>query len=135
MKTTTISIATLIGFTCSYFMNLTMEFAEQYLAVVAVMLLDGFFGVIKGIKTEGFQTRKAIKVLKTLFTWILILTGVLMIEKGFPGTWWLSETIITPFIVFQLMSALKNASLAGFIQNELLNEILDRIDNHKGKRK
>ena len=135
MKTTTISIATLVGFTCSYFMNLTMEFAEQYLAVVAVMLLDGFFGVIKGIKTEGFQTRKAIKVLKTLFTWILILTGVLMIEKGFPGTWWLSETIITPFIVFQLMSALKNASLAGFIQNELLNEILDRIDNHKGKRK
>jgi phage-related holin len=135
MKTTTISIATLIGFTCSYFMNLTMEFAEQYLAVVAVMLLDGFFGVIKGIKTEGFQTRKAIKVLKTLFTWILILTGVLMIEKGFPGTWWLSETIITPFIVFQLMSALKNASLAGFIQNELLNEILDRIDNHKGARK
>ena len=116
-------------------MNLTMEFAEQYLAVVAVMLLDGFFGVIKGIKTEGFQTRKAIKVLKTLFTWILILTGVLMIEKGFPGTWWLSETIITPFIVFQLMSALKNASLAGFIQNELLNEILDRIDNHKGARK
>jgi len=135
MKTTTISIATLVGFTCSYFMNLTMEFAEQYLAVVAVMLLDGFFGVIKGIKTEGFQTRKAIKVLKTLFTWVLILTGVLMIEKGFPGTWWLSETIITPFIVFQLMSALKNASLVGFIQNELLNEILDRIDNHKGKRK
>ena len=135
MKTTTVSIATAIGFTCSYFLELTMEFAEQYLAVVAVMLLDGFFGVIKGIKTEGFQTRKAIKVLKTLFTWILILTGILMIEKGFPGTWWLSETIITPFIVFQLMSALKNASLAGFIQNELLNEILDRIDNHKGKRK
>ena len=135
MKTTTVSIATAIGFTCSYFLELTMEFAEQYLAVVAVMLLDGFFGVIKGIKTEGFQTRKAIKVLKTLFTWILILTGILMIEKGFPGTWWLSETIITPFIVFQLMSALKNASLAGFIQNELLNEILDRIDNHKGARK
>jgi len=135
MKTTTVSIATAIGFTCSYFLELTMEFAEQYLAVVAVMLLDGFFGVIKGIKTEGFQTRKAIKVLKTLFTWVLILTGILMIEKGFPGTWWLSETIITPFIVFQLMSALKNASLAGFIQNELLNEILDRIDNHKGKRK
>lgn len=135
MKTTVLATSTTVGFICAYFLNLTMEFAEQYLAVVAVMLLDGFFGVIKGMKFEGFQTRKAIKVLKTLFTWILILTVILMIEKGFNGTWWLSETIVTPFIVFQLMSALKNASLAGFIQNDLLNNILDKIDNHKGNRK
>jgi hypothetical protein len=37
-------------------------------------------------------------------------------------------------MVFQMVSALKNASMAGFIKNELLNEILDRIDSHKGKR-
>jgi len=135
MKTPIIAASTTVGFVCSYFMNLTMENAEQYLAVVAVMLLDGFFGVIKGVKTEGFQTRKALKVLQTLFTWILILTSILMIEQGFSGTSWLSETIITPFIVFQLLSALKNASLAGFIKNELLNEILDRFDKHKGQRK
>jgi phage-related holin len=135
MKTTIIATSTSVGFICAYFLNLTLENAEQYLAVVAVMLLDGFFGVIKGIKTEGFQTRKALKVLQTIFTWIIILTSILMIERGFPGTGWLSETIITPFIVFQLLSALKNASLAGFIQNELLNEILDRFDKHKGKRK
>lgn len=135
MKTPVIAASTTVGFVCSYFMNLTMENAEQYLAVVAVMLLDGFFGVIKGVKTEGFQTRKALKVLQTLFTWILILTSILMIEQGFSGTSWLSETIITPFIVFQLLSALKNASLAGFIKNELLNEILDRFDKHKGQRK
>jgi phage-related holin len=135
MKTTIIATSTSVGFICAYFLNLTLENAEQYLAVVAVMLLDGFFGVIKGIKTEGFQTRKALKVLQTIFTWIIILTYILMIERGFPGTGWLSETIITPFIVFQLLSALKNASLAGFIQNELLNEILDRFDKHKGKRK
>lgn len=135
MKTPVIVASTTVGFVCSYFMNLTMENAEQYLAVVAVMLLDGFFGVIKGVKTEGFQTRKALKVLQTLFTWIVILTSILMIERGFQGTSWLSETIITPFIVFQLLSALKNASLAGFIKNELLNEILDRFDKHKGQRK
>lgn len=135
MKTTIIATSTSVGFICAYFLNLTMENAEQYLAVVAVMLLDGFFGVIKGIKTEGFQTRKALKVLQTIFAWVIILTSILIIEKGFPGTSWLSETIITPFIVFQLLSALKNASLAGFIKNELLNEILDRFDKHKGKRK
>jgi hypothetical protein len=37
-------------------------------------------------------------------------------------------------MVFQLISALKNASMAGFIKVGLLNEILDRIDKHKGIR-
>ena len=58
-----------------------------------------------------------------------------MVEKGFVGTGWLSEAIIIPFIVLQLISALKNASMAGFIKAEELNKILDRIDNHKGSRK
>jgi hypothetical protein len=97
-------------------------------------LLDGFFGVIAGVKREGFKTYKALKVLKSLVAWEVILTAILMIENGFTGTGWLSETIIPPFIVFQLMSALKNASMAGFIKNELLNIILDKIDKHKGDR-
>ena len=131
----TIAGSASIGFICSYFMDLTMENAEQYLAVASVLLLDGFFGVIAGIKREGFKTYKALKVLKSLATWEIVLTVILMIEKGFNGTSWLSETVITPFIVFQLMSALKNASMAGLIKNELLNVILDKIDKHKGDRK
>ena len=58
----------------------------------------------------------------------------LMVEKGFAGTYWLSETILVPFVIFQLMSTLKNASLAGFIKLEVLNNILDKFDNHKGTR-
>ena len=46
----------------------------------------------------------------------------------------MSETIIIPFLIFQLISALKNASMAGFIKMDLLNQILDKIDNHKGIR-
>lgn len=111
-----------------------MDNAEQFLAISAVVLLDGFFGVIAGVKREGFKTYKALNVLKSLFTWIIILTCLLMVEKGFAGTSWLSETIIVPFIIFQLMSALKNASMSGFIKNELLNIILDKIDKHKGER-
>jgi hypothetical protein len=125
---------TVLSFLLAYFLELSMANAEQFLAIVAVLLLDGFFGMIAGIKREGFKTYKALKVLKSIFTWELILTAILMIEKGFPGTGWLSETIVTPFIVFQLMSALKNASMAGFIQNDLLNLILDKIDKHKGDR-
>jgi len=133
MKITIASIAG-VGFLCSYFLQLTMENVEQYLAIAAVLLLDGFFGIIAGTKKEGFKTYKSLRVLKSITTWELILTAILMVEKGFMGTWWLSETIIAPFIAFQLISALKNASMAGFIKNELLNIILDKIDKHKGLR-
>ena len=44
------------------------------------------------------------------------------------------ETFIIPFILFQLISALKNASLVGLIDIHLLNIILDKIDRHKGVR-
>lgn len=128
------AISALCGFMGSYFMDLTANNTEQYLAVICVMLLDGFFGIIAGIKREGFKTYKALRVLKNIFAWELILTVILSIELGFTGTGWLSETILAPFLVFQLISALKNASMAGFIKNELLNEILDRIDKHKGER-
>ena len=57
-----------------------------------------------------------------------------MIEKGFVGAGWLSEVIVIPFMVLQLISALKNASMAGLIKTEELNKILDRIDKHKGFR-
>lgn len=130
-----IGVSALCGFMGSYFMNLTADNTEQYLALVAVVLLDGFFGLIAGIKREGFKTYKAVKVLKTLFAWVLILTVILSVELGFKGTSWLSETILMPFIVFQLISALKNASMSGFIKTELLNKILDKIDQHKGERK
>ena len=124
-----------MSFMCSYFMELTMGNIEQYLALIAVVFVDGFFGIVAGVKREGFQTRKAVRVLQRAIMWIVFLTVILMVEKGFAGTGWLSETIIVPFIVLQLLSALKNASMSGFIKAEELNKILDRIDNHKGQRK
>ena len=131
----TAAVSTTMSFICSYFMELYMGNAEQYLALIAIVFIDGFFGIAAGIKREGFQTRKAVRVLKRAIAWVVFLTGILMVEKGFAGTAWLSETVIVPFIVLQLISALKNASMAGFIKAEELNQILDRIDNHKGKRK
>ena len=114
-------LSSVCAFCGSYLMNITMGNAEQYMAVMLVLLLDGFFGIIAGVKREGFKTYKALKVLKNIFAWVLILTAILSIELGFKGTSWLSETILAPFMVFQMVSALKNASMAGFIKNELLN--------------
>ena len=136
MKTSTLflSITATLTFMCSYFMELTMSNAEQYLALVAVVFIDGFFGIAAGIKREGFQTRKAVKVLQRLVTWIAFLTVILMVERGFEGTSWLSETIIVPFILLQLLSALKNASMVGLIKSADLKKVLDKIDLHKGER-
>jgi len=128
------SISMTTAFVCSYFMEITMQNAEQYLAITALIFADGFFGVIAGVKREGFKTYKAVKILKNLLFWIIFLTVILGIEANFSGTFWLSETIITPLIIFQLISALKNASMAGFVKIDELNRILDKIDKHKGER-
>ena len=140
MKTTSIttilySASTVLAFICTYFFNMAMANSEQYLALVGVVMTDGFFGVIAGTKREGFKTFKALKVLQTMVVWIIFLTILLVIENGFPGTGWLSETILLPFIIFQIVSAIKNASMAGLIDGKLLIEILDKIDLHKGSRK
>jgi hypothetical protein len=130
-----VSSTTTLSFICTYFLNLTIHNADQYLALVAVVMLDGFFGVIAGCKREGFKTYKALKVLQTLVIWIMFLSTLLIVEQGYPGTSWLSETILFPFLFFQIISALKNASMSGFIEAQLLTNILDKIDLHKGERK
>jgi|TARA_R100000084_G_C4647853_1_gene147845 phage-related holin len=135
MKTSIISAATTCAFICSYFLGLALDNAEQFLAVACVVLLDGFFGIIAGIKREGFKTYKAIKVLRTLVLWWVILGVILAVEKGFVGTGWLSETVVVPFLIFQLISALKNASLSGWIQLDVLSKILEKIDQHKETKK
>ena len=129
-----LSISTTMSFICTYFFNLTMTYSEQYLALIAVVFLDGFFGVIAGARREGFKTFKALSVIRTAAVWCMFLTVILLVEQGFKGTGWLSETILIPFVIFQLISALKNASMCGFIKADVLNQILDRIDNHKGTR-
>ncbi len=137
MKTSlliTLSLTTACAFIGSYFMNLTANNIEQYLSVAFVIFADGFFGVWAGVKREGFKTFKALSVLKTLIFWTVMLSAILTIEKGFTGTAWLSETIIAPFLVFQLISILKNASMVGVVKNELLTQILDKLDKHKGQR-
>ena len=131
MKTTILATTAALSFICSYFLNLAMGNADQYLAIVAVIFMDGFFGIIAGIKREGFKTYKAIKVLKTLVAWVITLSVLLIVEQGFKGTAWLSETILIPLIVFQLISSLKNAADGGLIKNELLIQILEKVDQHK----
>ena len=45
-----LTATTTMSFLFSYFMELTLGNAEQFLGVACVVLLDGFFGIIAGIK-------------------------------------------------------------------------------------
>jgi len=125
MKTTSTGIilsASATGaFICSYFMNLTLDNVEQYVALVSVLLVDGFFGVWAGAKREGFKTFKALKVLKSLFFWVLLLTAVLTIEKAFLGTEWLSETILI-LLAFNAMVE-KHIELKSILRKMFLMDI------------
>ncbi len=128
------TILTGMSFIASYFYDLALAEYPQYIAVISVVFIDGIFGIIAGTKREGFKTFKAISVLRTAIVWVLFLTVLLSVEKGFNGVGWISETVMIPLIIFQLISALKNASMAGYIKSELVNDILDKIDKHKGTR-
>lgn len=121
----------MLSFVTSYFFEITLKYWDQYTSISFVIMLDGFFGIISGCKREGFKTYKALRILKSLFSWLLIMFTVLMIEKTYPLMFWLSECFFVPIIVFYLISALKNASDAGLVRNELVRKIMDKIDQHK----
>jgi len=131
----TLTVSTLLAFIGSYFLDLTSTNSEKYLAVCVVIFADGFFGILAGMKREGFMTNKAIKIVKTFFFWMIVLSLVLTVQKSFDIGTWLSQTIIAPFLVFQIISILKNASMSGSLNNKILDQILDKIDLHKGSSK
>ena len=43
-----VAMTSLCTYLCTYFFNLSMEYSEQYLAVIAVLWLDGVFGIWAG---------------------------------------------------------------------------------------
>jgi hypothetical protein len=134
MKITTIitlSTTAMVSFIISYFTHIVVDYPFQYVSVILVTFVDGFFGMWAGVLREGFKTYKAINVLKTLAFWVMLLTAVLSIEKGFMGVSWLSTTMVAPFLVFQLISALKNASKIGLIHIDSVNSFLEKVDKHK----
>lgn len=127
MEKAILIISAICTFLVTYFLKLGMDNVEQYLALVGVILFDGFMGIWRSIKEKDFRTYRAINTLKKLFTWFFILTISLLIEQGFPEITWISETLVIPFIIFEFISGVKNASLIGLIDLKFLKF----IDQHK----
>ena len=68
LKTTWGQVSLFLATGCAFFGTYILDLAagntEQYLAVIAVMLLDAFFAMAAAVKREGFKTYKALKVIK-----------------------------------------------------------------------
>jgi hypothetical protein len=122
-----IAISAIVTFLVTYSWNIGMANVEQFIAIFAVIFFDGFAGILVAIKNRDFRTYRAIKTIKKLFSWWLILTTSLFIEKAFPGTSFISETLVIPFCLFEALSGIKNLSLAGWIDLGFLKN----IDKHK----
>lgn len=124
-------ILSIIGAIIGYFTNMLNENSNAFVAIAMVVFADFFSGVLKAIVNNNFMTRKALKVIYYLFTYWVVLAVTLSIEKGFTYSSWMSEAIMLPIIVFQMISFLKNLSLIGIIPKGLLLKILENIDDYK----
>ena len=125
--------ATIITSLLAYMQIIIVDNINMFVAIFWVVLLDFIFGAILAIKRHEFKTKKAIKIVYYLSTYWAILFVVLSIEKAHPAAYWASEGIVLPILIFQIISALKNAAEIELIPNGLLKELLKNIDRHKNR--
>ena len=121
------SVAAIFG----YFKVIILDHSNLFEAITWVVLIDFFVGVSLAIKNDNFKTEKALKLTYYFGVYFVLCAMVLKVEEGFPSAFWLSEAVIMPILVFQVVSILKNLSLIGLLNNTLLNEMLNKIDKHK----
>ena len=131
MKTKLLLYTFSIGAITSEWIQMMLDAQHQFIAIFFVVLLDAVFGIAKAFKLGNFETKKTFKAVFMLVGFWLLLATVLTIEKGFPFASFLSEAILLPILLFQLISTLKNMQLVGLINNTTLTKILDNIDKHK----
>jgi phage-related holin len=105
----------------------------QFAAVAVLVIADGVFGIGAAIKQDRFETRRALKLIWYMVFYEGLLGTCLLIEKAFPIAFFLSEAVILPIIIFQLISILKHATILGLLTSKQLTNIINRIDKYKDK--
>jgi toxin secretion/phage lysis holin len=130
-KTLLIVILFSLGAMCSDIIDDFLVQKYQFLAIFLVVFLDMIVGIAKALHQGNFETKKTFKGLWMITAFELLLAVLLLIEKGFPFASWISEAVLLPIIVFELISILKNMSLLGLINNTVLSKILKNVDKHK----
>jgi len=125
--------ATFVSFVAGYFNVLILDNVNLFMAVLTVVFGDWFFGSILAISKGKWETRKALNIVWYLTGYWIIVFIVLSIEKAHPAAFFLSEAVVMPILIFQVISMLKNASLLGVLPQGLLLQMLKNIDSYKDK--
>ncbi len=108
-----------------------MAHESQFMVITALVLADFFSGIMKAIKLEEFETRKALKVVWYLSGYWMVFLIIYLTEKAFPALSILDEMVLLPIVIFTIVSTLKNLHLAGLIEGELIARMLKSIDHYK----
>lgn len=125
------ALLTFVGGFIGYFIDIVNVNSDAFFSIALVVGVDFIFGILKSFKTNTFETRRALKVVWYFSSYSLLLALMLSIEKGFSYASWMAEAVMLPIITFQIISALKNASIVGVIPQGVLLKILENIDNYK----
>lgn len=125
------TFATILAFIFGYLKIIAIDNINLFMAVFIVVIGDWLFGTFLAIRNKSWETRKALKVVYYLTGYWLIVFIVLSIEKAHAAAFFLSEAVVLPILIFQVISMLKNASLLGVLPKGLLLKILSNIDNYK----
>ncbi len=120
-----------MAFFFGYFNIIVTDNVNLFMCVWVVVVGDWLFGTALAIQNKKWETRKALKIVYYLVGYWLILFIVLAMEKAHPAAFFMSEAVVLPILLFQVISMLKNASLVGVLPKGLLLKILQNIDNYK----
>ena len=121
-----------MGAIFSEFIEALLNEKWQFIAILIVVVFDFIIGAAKAIKDGvGFKTEKVLKTLIKMVVFWALLATVLSLEKGFPYASFLSEAIILPIMVLQLIKPIKKIQQMGYINSETAEKILSNIDKHK----
>lgn len=123
------SCISLVTFVFTYAKVFVMDSKDIFISITVVVLSDFIVGSLANRK--NFETKKALKVVWYFVSYNMLAYIVLTIEQGFPAAFWLSETVLMPILIFQVISILKNMKKLGLLPHTVITEILDKIDKHK----
>lgn len=125
------TLVALLAAVLAYFKVLVLENEAAFEAITWVVTIDCLVGVSLALKNGNFETQKFLKVLYYFATYFALTAMVIKVEEGFPSAFWLSEALLMPLLVGQIVSIAKNLTLLKIITNPTLVKILANIDKHK----
>lgn len=130
-------LSVIVGFFTHVF-DIVVESKDAIHSIVLVLLIDWLIGMYKAITTIDaktgkslFRTNKSFKILGYFFAYISLIVLTSSVEKNFNYASWITEAVMIPIIVGQIVSIAKNLSIIGFITNKTLSDILNKIDGYK----